>query len=213
MVEEAVIAGNVYDKYNAKNPIARLLMKGFIMSFQQLVSDIPYKTVLDTGCGEAYLTQRFLRDNDDKVSFITGIDISLSILESAVDNCPDVPFVCASAYTLPFADERFDLVVASEFLEHVHEPEVAIKEINRVGKEYFLFSVPQEPIWRVLNLCRLQYVRRLGNTPGHVRHWSKSGFIRLISKTFDIVEVRAPFPWTMILCKKKRSAQAEINGK
>jgi len=61
--------------------------------------------------------------------------------------------------------------------------------------------VPREPIWRILNIARGKYIGDLGNTPGHVNHWSRRGFIDLLSRRFDVVEVRSPLPWTMALCR------------
>ena len=40
---------------------------------------------------------------------------------------------------------------------------------------HLLVSVPREPLWRALNVARGAYLRELGNTPGHVNHWSKRG--------------------------------------
>ena len=56
-----------------------------------------------------------------------------------------------------------------------------------------------EPLWRALNVARGAYLRDLGNTPGHVNHWSKRGFIDLLERHGDLVEARSPFPWTMLL--------------
>ena len=42
---------------------------------------------------------------------------------------------------------------------------------------------------------------RLGNTPGHVNHWSKRGFVALLSRYGTVEEARAPFPWTMVLVR------------
>ncbi|AMP03321.1 methyltransferase -containing domain protein [Collimonas pratensis] len=44
----------------------------------------------------------------------------------------------------------------------------------------------------------------MGNTPGHINHWSTRGFIQLISKYFDVIEVKSPLPWTMLLCQPRR---------
>ena len=62
-------------------------------------------------------------------------------------------------------------------------------------------SVPREPLWRMLNLARGAYVRDLGNTPGHVNHWSDAGFVALLARYGEVVEVRSPFPWTMLLVR------------
>ena len=64
---------------------------------------------------------------------------------------------------------------------------------------HLLVSVPREPLWRALNVGRGAYVRQLGNTPGHVNHWSKAGFLRMLERHGDVLEARSPFPWTMVL--------------
>jgi hypothetical protein len=71
----------------------------------------------------------------------------------------------------------------------------------RVAGRHLLVSVPREPLWRALNLARGAYVHDLGNTPGHVNHWSKRGFVRTVARYGEIAEVRSPFPWTMLLVR------------
>ena len=53
-------------------------------------------------------------------------------------------FLKGSAYSLPFPNNSFDLVICSEVLEHLHEYNDAIKEIHRVLKPggKFYASVP-----------------------------------------------------------------------
>ena len=53
-------------------------------------------------------------------------------------------FMKGSAYSLPFPDNTFDLIVCSEVLEHLHKYTDAIIEINRVLKPggKFFASVP-----------------------------------------------------------------------
>ena len=62
-------------------------------------------------------------------------------------------------------------------------------------------SVPREPLWRGLNMARGAYWRSLGNTPGHVNHWSKRSFVSLLSRYGEVEEARSPFPWTMLLVR------------
>ena len=49
--------------------------------------------------------------------------------------------------------------------------------------------------------ARGAYVKDLGNTPGHVNHWSKRAFVALLSRHGEVVEARSPFPWTMLLVR------------
>jgi hypothetical protein len=54
-------------------------------------------------------------------------------------------------------------------------------------------------LWRLLNLARGRYVARLGNTPGHLQHWSTGAFQRLLATELDVRAVRTPLPWTQVL--------------
>jgi hypothetical protein len=93
------------------------------------------------------------------------------------------------------------VAAAIEVLEHVPEPEATLSEMARVAERHLLVSVPREPIWRTLNMARGAYLRDLGNTPGHLNHWSKVGFVSLLSRYGTVEEVRTPLPWTMALVR------------
>ena len=45
--------------------------------------------------------------------------------------------------------------------------------------------MPREPLWRGLNMARGAYVKDLGNTPGHLNHWSRKAFVELLSRHGD----------------------------
>ena len=50
-------------------------------------------------------------------------------------------------------------------------------------------------------MARGAYLKDLGNTPGHLNHWSKRSFVALLSRHGEVVEARSPFPWTMLLVR------------
>ena len=105
------------------------------------------------------------------------------------------------AEDLPFADGEFDVATAIEVLEHVPDPEHTLAEMARCAERHLLVSVPREPLWRMLNMARGAYLGQLGNTPGHLNHWSKRSFARLLGQHGEVVELRSPFPWTMLLVR------------
>jgi hypothetical protein len=105
------------------------------------------------------------------------------------------------AESLPFADGEFELASAIEVLEHLPDPEHTLGEMARCASRRLLVSVPREPLWRALNMARGAYWRSLGNTPGHLNHWSKRSFVELLARHGEVVEVRSPFPWTMLLVR------------
>jgi len=91
------------------------------------------------------------------------------------------------------------LVVCSEVLEHLEYPQRGLSEIARVAEKGVLLSTPWEPVWRLLNLARGKYVMNVGNTPGHIQHFSRQGLIKLAQTHLEVVNKRTPLPWTIIL--------------
>ena len=199
-MENEIIAGNVYDKYGSRNPVVRLLMKSFYSSLNELLIPLELNNLLEVGCGEGHLAS-YMKKLKSTIK-TEGIDISSDIIKLASETYPDIKFSVQSLYGLSYPDNSFDMVVASEVLEHLEYPEKAMTELKRVTKKHCLLSVPREPLWRILNILRLKYLNRLGNTPGHMQHWNKKKFLDLIGNQFEIEKICFPTPWIMALCKK-----------
>jgi ubiquinone/menaquinone biosynthesis C-methylase UbiE len=199
----AVVTGNVYDKYGTRNPVARRLMAGFEAALDDLFTRAAPESLLDVGCGEGVVTERWARrlGAQRRVVRLDPDDPQLRA-EWESRARPGLEFRTGSAQALAFADGEFDTVAAIEVLEHVDDPAAALAECARVAARHLLLSVPREPVWRLTNLARGAYVRELGNTPGHVNHWSRSRFIAFAERFGTVVESRSPFPWTMILVSR-----------
>jgi SAM-dependent methyltransferase len=196
-----VPTGNTYDKYGSRNPVVRRLMTGFHGALDDLWERAAPESVLDVGCGEGVLTAEWAERLGD--GRIVGIDLDDPKLraEWAGRDRPNLDFRVEEATSLTFADDEFEMATAIEVLEHVPEPEKTVAEMARVAERWLLVSVPREPLWRGLNMARGAYWGSLGNTPGHVNHWSKRGFVSLLSRYGTVEEARSPFPWTMLLVR------------
>ena len=109
-----------------------------------------------------------------------------------------------------YKDDSAELIVCCEVLEHLQNPQKAFKSLQRIVKKNLILSVPREPIWRLLNFMRGKYLSEFGNTPGHIQHWSRYSFIKTVSRYFDIIEVKSPLPWTMLLCQNKNTIESKI---
>jgi len=197
---EAVPTGNTYDKYGSTNPVVRRLMAGFERSLDELWHMASPESILDVGCGEGVLTSEWAERLEGR---IVGIDLPDPKLEAEWQKRqrPNLEYRAEEATSLSFAENEFDMATAIEVLEHVPDPEATVAEMARVAKRWLLVSVPREPIWRMTNMARGAYWKSLGNTPGHVNHWSKVGFVSLLSRHGKVEEVRTPFPWTMLLVR------------
>ena len=198
---EAVPTGNTYDKYGSTNPVVRRLMAGFHAALDDLWERAEPRSVLDVGCGEGVLTREWAERLDD--GRVVGIDLDDPKLRAEWEarTRPKLEFRAEEATSLSFADDEFDMATAIEVLEHVPEPERTLAEMARVAERYLLVSVPREPLWRLLNLARGAYWKSLGNTPGHLNHWSRGRFVSLLSRHGRVAEIRSPFPWTMLLVR------------
>lgn len=202
--EEGIFVGNSYDKYGSRNPIVRKIIEGFSKDLSELVTIASPNTIHEVGCGEGVWVLNWVH----KGISARGTDFSIKVIEMARLNAIEkglspAIFEPQSIYDLNASRDKADLIVCCEVLEHLQYPEDALRVLQNIIDEYLIVSVPREPIWRILNLARGKYLRNMGNTPGHIQHWSKSSFVQLVSKYFEVVEIKSPLPWTMLLCRPR----------
>lgn len=200
--ENGIVVGNAYDKYGSRNPIVKWMMAGFESALSELVDIASPTEIHEIGCGEGYWVMRWT----ELGMAARGSDFSTHVIELARKNAvgrglAPAHFEVRSIYDMEAGRDSADLIVCCEVLEHLEHPEAGLRALQRVIGRHLIVSVPREPLWCALNLTRGKYIANLGNTPGHVQHWSKVGFVSLISKYFNVVEVRSPLPWTMLLCR------------
>ena len=198
---EGIVTGNTYDKYGSTNPLVRRMMSGFERTLDELVQAANPGSLLDVGCGEGVLVHRWAREMPQ--ARIVGIDLEEASIQAGWSErtAPNLEYRIMRAENLPFADDSFDTASAIEVLEHVPDPGHTLSEMARCAERHLLVSVPREPLWRMLNLARGAYIRDLGNTPGHLNHWSMRSFVALLSRYGEVAQVRSPFPWTMLLVR------------
>jgi SAM-dependent methyltransferase len=199
--DDGIVTGNTYDKYGSTNPLVRRMMDGFERTLEELFTAADPRSLLDVGCGEGVLVHQWAQRLGE--ARVVGIDLEEPSIQAGWEQrqAPNLEYRVMRAENLPFADNEFDLVTAIEVLEHVPDPEHTLAEMARCGQRHLLVSVPREPLWRMLNMARCAYWSALGNTPGHLNHWSKRSFVKLLSRYGEVVEARSPFPWTMLLVR------------
>ena len=171
------------------------MMSGFFEALDRMLEGLAPTTVVEVGAGEGRVTERLVHRFPE--ADVIGLDLPDGELAGEWAGL-GLPMFFGDVTRLPFADRSIDLVVGLEVLEHVPAPERALAEISRVCSGAAVLSVPREPVWRAGNMARGRYLRALGNTPGHVNHWSARSFTEFVGGELDIVRTARPLPWTMV---------------
>lgn len=144
--------------------------------------------MLDAGCGEGHLSNAFHLALPSLK--IVGVDASEEAIDHARTLFPNTgEFFSGDVFKLPFNDDSFDLVVCSQVLEHLADPDEAVAELKRVSSGSVLISVPLEPYFKFFN----DVSRFVGVSPdpGHVQFWTKTSFPEFIDRHFDDAAISA----------------------
>jgi ubiquinone/menaquinone biosynthesis C-methylase UbiE len=189
--------GNSFDKFDATG-VEGWMVDRFNRHALETVGKIPVERVLDVGCGEGRMIHDLVVETPGLR--VTGIDDDTPKLKEGWrrNAHPRIRFEVADVYKLPFPDSHFDLVTAFSVLEHLEDPHAALMEIRRVcSPGWLIASVPFEPWWRAGNVAMGRYRDERGNTPGHVQHWSRHGFRRLMEEHGRIDSFRGSTVWSL----------------
>jgi ubiquinone/menaquinone biosynthesis C-methylase UbiE len=177
------------------------LVGGFLGRLEQLVETTGAREAHELGCGEGELSLRLAR----RGLRVRGSDASAAVIDDALRRARaaglEVEFNSTSIEKLAPPHDSAELIICCEVMEHLDRPEAALEKVARLASPWAIVSVPREPLWRALNLARLKYVGDLGNTPGHLQHWSRRDFVGFLARRLAVVEVHTPLPWTMALCR------------
>jgi len=112
---------------------------------------------LDLGCGTGNYTLELYKRGFE----VVGVDVSEEMLKIARKKLPNVKFIRADAYSLPFEDNTFDLVLSITMFEFIHKPEKALGEIYRVlkpGGEAIIGTMNGRSLWFLFKRLKSLFV-------------------------------------------------------
>lgn len=96
------------------------------------IPDYP-SSILDVGCASGWFLSR-IKKKFPKAKCV-GIDLYRDAIQFGKKKYPKITFKVADAHKIPYKSKTFDLVICTEVLEHIKDPEAALKEIKRILKK------------------------------------------------------------------------------
>lgn len=146
------------------------------------------KKVLDIGCRNGVLTAHFVKGND-----VTGIDIDPTALNEAKDNLGiKTKLMNLQGDWSELVNQKFDVIVAGEVLEHLYFPNLIIKKVydhlNDGG--LFIGSVPNA--FNLKNRIRFLFGSKKGTPlidPTHINHFHVTELKTMLSEVFPKIEI------------------------
>jgi len=116
-------------------------------------SHCPPGATLDVGCGTGVLAERLAQAGYE----MTGVDPSQGMLDVLATRAPSVTAIQGSGTSLPFEDDRFELVLSVAAMHHIAEPDAVrrtLHEMVRVtrpgGRVLVWDHNPRNPYWRLI---------------------------------------------------------------
>ncbi len=147
-----------------------------------MVASTEPTTVLEAGCGEGFVLNYIAQQNPELK--LTGLDYSEDAVQYAREHFGGAAsFRQGDIYKLPYSDRSFDTVICSEVLEHLAQPDKAVRELKRVARKAVVISVPREPYFQWLS--RAGQVLGISPDPEHVNFWNKNRFQSFIKGHFE----------------------------
>lgn len=202
LLENGVVVGTK-SKYTSENPLKRYLIQAFDDDVAQLAKTVNPDSILEVGCGEGHVARILLTYTKAQICCTDISDTVLDLARTACDS-PRISFEKRSIYDLRAPVDCAQLAVCCEVLEHLEEPEKGLNQLAEIASPYCLMSVPREPIFSMLNFCAGANFKTFGNDPAHVQRWSRKSFLDFVASQFEIINVKSPLPWTIVLGRSRR---------
>lgn len=130
---------NYYDSF-----INKVFRKSYTSILENIEPDLNLNcNVLEIGSGTGIISFSIC----SKVSSVIATDISPKMIQIANQKLikaqiQNIDFQIQDSYNLAFADKSFDMVIASNLLHLLFEPEKPLKEVKRVMREDGIFIAP-----------------------------------------------------------------------
>lgn len=188
----------IYDHFMKKDH------KAYKQMYSLIYPVVRHKQVLELATGTGLIAKHIVRSADH----IEATDASQEMIEQAKQGVKSTKlyFSVQDMFHLPYADQSFDVVIVSNALHIVPEPERALAEIRRVLKEDGILIAPT--FTHAGNGFRgnvKALFMKLTGFPLHSK-WTSEEYLRFLRQNGWAVRksvvLKASFPLTYAECEK-----------
>ena len=187
-----------YDRFMRKDGAAYGEMYALIQPI------VRHKTVLELATGTGLITKHIV----NAAAHIEATDASAEMITEAKrdKHSAKLHFSVQDMFRLPYADESFDVVIVSNALHIVPQPEKALQEIKRVLKEDGVLIAPTfTHAGNSFSGKVKAFFMKLAGFPLHSR-WTSEEYLRFLRQNDWTVRksavLKASFPLTYAECVK-----------
>ena len=191
-----------YDRFMQKDRAAYERM------YELLRPVVRHKTVLELATGTWLIAKNILSAADH----IEATDASEEMIRVAKKDCcsAKLHFSVQDMFDLPYADQTFDVIIASNVLHIVPEPERALSEIHSVLKDGGVLVVPTFTHADNAFFGKVKaFFMKLAGFPLHSK-WTSEEYLAFLRKNGWTVRksavLKASFPLTYAECVKTEEA-------
>ncbi|HEY4426829.1 MAG TPA: class I SAM-dependent methyltransferase [Solirubrobacteraceae bacterium] len=178
----AAAESQVPERFDPATMQGELLEAEHLARYRWAAGLAPGRRVLDAGCGTAYGSAMLA---DAGALEVTGIDLDLDVLDSVRPAMPSgVTLEQGDLTALQYPDDRFDLVVCFEVIEHVEDPAAALDELCRVLSPdgVLALSSPNRDVYPPGN-------------PHHVHEYTPSELAHELASRFAFTRLERQHTW------------------
>ena len=187
-----------YDRFMHKDAAAYMQMYALLRPV------VKAKTVLELATGTGLIAKHIV----NAAAHIEAADVSAEMIaEAKRDNrSAKLHFSVQDMFRLPYADKSFDVVIVSNALHIVPQPEKALQEIRRVLKDGGLLIAPTFTHAENSFPGKVRaFFMKLAGLPLHSR-WTSEEYLRFLRQNGWTVRksavLKASFPLTYAECEK-----------
>ena len=138
---------------------------------KQIADEYNLNTILDIGCGSAFKLMKYFSNYD---TYGCEIEPALSFIKNKY---PNRKWYESDFLTIP--KKEIDLIISSDVIEHLPNPDLLIKYIKNFNIKFLVISTPvRNPM----------YENGPPKNETHCREWSVKEFNEYISYNFPIIE-------------------------